>query len=506
MRWQALIEALIAGQNEESTRRQLQERLDTLLQLRARQALAAQIDNELFAAFIQVETSAALHDLVARQPELLDEHRIAALEAVAAAQIDANAQQHIQSRIAVLKQINAQRTLQATGLLPVIEQIIAFANSSPEAQQQTLTTAPGALLDAQVEAALDLMQMQSDEAEPRATLDHWRILLRRCRQWGVEPTLYLSHRMRLGDSIPIPPEHEAAILQTAMQLTQAGDDPSRIAEAGQALQDITDQTSPAGTMLFRAALLRDLADTLLRLPPTHPVRDLAQLTRYYQEAIAGYAAAERPISVAYSQRSLGNVLEEQGQYREALAPLQAAAQALQDHDRDSASGAYSTYASALANLGDIAGALAAHDQAVELEPAAAFLLCNRATARIQARQLAAAEADLAQAVQLDGHEDSPYLWARRAQIAIARGNGTLADQLLDEVAKCNPPARLELAMWRAQSAWLRGDVYQAQQLLYQALLAANAGQRSTGQREWEQLFADYPQHAGIAALRAIWTV
>jgi len=100
MRWQALIEALIAGQNEESTRRQLQERLDTLLQLRARQALAAQIDNELFAVFIQVETSTALHDLVEQQPELLDEHRIAALEAVAAAQIDANAQQHIQSRIA----------------------------------------------------------------------------------------------------------------------------------------------------------------------------------------------------------------------------------------------------------------------------------------------------------------------------------------------------------------------------------------------------------------------
>jgi predicted Zn-dependent protease len=68
-------------------------------------------------------------------------------------------------------------------------------------------------------------------------------------------------------------------------------------------------------------------------------------------------------------------------------------------------------------------------------PDSASLYRNRAEISIHARQLQEAEADLAYATNLDGNEDSPYLWYRLAQLAVARGEGVLADQMLDEIMK-----------------------------------------------------------------------
>ena len=91
------------------------------------------------------------------------------------------------------------------------------------------------------------------------------------------------------------------------------------------------------------------------------------------------------------------------------------------------------YGSVLDNLGRTEEALEAYAEAINLSPDSARLYRNRAEILIHARRLLEAEADLAHAVRLDGNRKSPYLWYRYAQIAIARGDGSLADHMLDEV-------------------------------------------------------------------------
>ncbi len=197
------------------------------------------------------------------------------------------------------------------------------------------------------------------------------------------------------------------------------------------------------------------------------------------------------------------MLSEQGRYDEALEVLQAAIQGLRgDEERKSdAAWALSAYASALDHLGRLEEAIATYTEAMILLPDTPSLLRNRAETLIHARHLEKAEADLAYAVQLDGNENSSYLWFRRAQLAIARGEGLLADQMLDQVLKRNPSE--DVLLEQAQSAWLRGDSKAALEKLQQALAKVKKQDQAAIRRDMERLLNEHPELPGGDEMRAL---
>jgi tetratricopeptide (TPR) repeat protein len=161
----------------------------------------------------------------------------------------------------------------------------------------------------------------------------------------------------------------------------------------------------------------------------------------------------------------------------------------------------------LSNLGAIAETQGYYEkteqfysEALTLLPDNALLHRNHAQALIYARRLEEAEADLAQPAALDGHENNPYLWDYRAKIAIVRGEGFLADQLLDEVVKRE--ASFDVALQRAQAAWLQGGLKAAQEAFEQVWENANLGERVAMRREMEHLLEEHPELPGRDALQA----
>jgi tetratricopeptide (TPR) repeat protein len=498
---------LAAAQTDDGARRYLDARLATLKQIKHLAEQEASTRDELLDAFIKVESSEAMLKLVQEHAELLSAEWIATIEALVAAQADDGARRYLDERLATLKELKRLADQQAS-LADAVRLLVEFAGSDWTVRRRMLTDKPELLRADVVEPALDYMIAQAgDNADVVGAIEDVRVLLQRCRRWDIDSVQYLALGMRLGDSLPIPPEHEDAVMHIAGLLAHSADEPPACELAVAAMQRLLDGL-PAGTPdLFGAALRRDLADALQQLPAGHAARDVARIEAYYREAIPAYHAANRPVSVAYTQRSLGDLLSAQGRYEEALEPLQAAAQGLEQEERPAeAAWALSAYADALENLDRADEALNAYAEAIRLLPDAAPLLRNRAAMLIRSRRLEDAEADLARAVEVEGHENSPYLWARRAQLAIARGDVALADRLLDEVGRRDPPPELKIDDWRAQAAWLRQDMPAAQAALQRALAEANAGERSAARREWERLFAEHPDLPGADDLRALFVV
>jgi len=281
-------------------------------------------------------------------------------------------------------------------------------------------------------------------------------------------------------------------MQVASLLSSQDEDNVALTQAIGAMETVLNRLTAEVPPLFEAAVLRDLAETMQALPAEHPLRDLRRIEMCLQEALPLYQAADRPVSVATIQRSIGDALNDQGRFDESLAYFEESIKGLlaQEYTRDEAAWVYSAFANALDNLGRTEEALAAYTQALTLLPETSPLLRNRAEALINARRLDEAERDLARAVELDGNEDSSYLWFRRAQLAVARGDSLLADQMLDEVLKRNPAE--DVAFMRAQSSWLRGDMQAAREGLRHAFGAANAGERLAMRRELLGLFAEHP--------------
>lgn len=232
------------------------------------------------------------------------------------------------------------------------------------------------------------------------------------------------------------------------------------------------------------------------LPASHPARNLDEIEAHYREALPSYQTADRPLAVTRIQWALGNVLNEQGRYDEALQALQTAIDGFKGSNENKSDLAWtlSAYAGALDNLGRTEEAIAAYTEAIALLPDTPPLLRNRAETLIHVRRLDEAEADLARAVELDGNENSPYLWFRRAQLAIAQGDGSLADQMLDEVLKRDPSH--DVALQRAQSAWLRGDQNAAQDILQKSLAPANPGEQAAMHRDMQRLLNEHPDLPG----------
>src|SRR5436305_10695209 len=156
--------------------------------------------------------------------------------------------------------------------------------------------------------------------------------------------------MRLGDNVALPGEHEAAVMQIASLLAaQQHEDGTALERAIEAMQQLLNRLTADIAPLFEAALLRDLADVMGRLPAGHPVRTLEQMEAYYREALPAYQAADRRLSVLRIQRSLSSVLSEQGRYDEALELLETAIAGLRalEQDRREVAWALAEYARAL---------------------------------------------------------------------------------------------------------------------------------------------------------------
>lgn len=84
-----------------------------------------------------------------------------------------------------------------------------------------------------------------------------------------------------------------------------------------------------------------------------------------------------------------------------------------------------------------------------------------------------------------------------AQLAVARGDGVLADRMLDEAL--TREADMDVTFLRAQSAWLRGDSQVARERLHRAFEAANAGEQATMRREWQRSAAEHPDALDLLA-------
>ncbi len=449
-------------------------------------------EREQLEAFLGVQSPQQMFELVQRYPHMITDDWFALLDGMIAAQTDEQARRYLSERFDTLKQIRQDIEQGAAVASRMADAVIDFANADWNARRNMLADDNTVLLHDEVEPVFDLLLAAYKEPGQQQALKDVRTLLRRCRTWGVDPVFYLELYMRLGDDIDIPETDEATVMQVAALLSQRSEDETALERAIEAMEALLNRLTATVPPLFEAALLRDLAETLSALPAGHPMRRPERIESYYREALPLYRAAERPLSVAFIQRSLGDTLLDQGRYDEALEPLQAAIQGLLAHERPhDAAWALSAFAGALDNLGRIEESLGAYTQAIELLPDMPPLMRNYAEALIHAGKLDEAEAGLARAVELDGNEDSPYLWQRRAQLALARGDGALADRMLDEVLKRD--ANMDVAFLRAQSAWLLGNTDLAREQLHQAFRAANAGDQAAMRREWQHLATEHPR-------------
>src|SRR6266568_2614144 len=385
-----------------------------------------------------------------------------------------------------------------------LQHLVAFIQAQAWEEKKSLLEGSPDLLSAEADTLLEELAAAQQEEGARRLIEQHRALLRRCRTWGIDPAWYYTFGMRLGNDGALPVEHEAAVMQIASLLAaHQHENGTALERAIEAMQQLLNRLTAETPPLFEAALLRDLADVMGRLPAGHPVRKLEQMEAYYREALPAYQAADRPLSVLSIQRSLSSVLREQGRYDEALEFLESAIADLRarETDRGKVAWALADYASALDNLGRVEDALAAYNEALTLLPDMPALYRNRAETLIHARRLDEAEADLAHAVELDGHEDSLYLWYRRAQLAIARSDGLLADRMLDEVVKRD--ASHDIAFLRVQAAWLQGNVPAAQEVLQRVWEKASRGERVSMRREMERLFDEHSELAGRDVLVGI---
>jgi tetratricopeptide (TPR) repeat protein len=449
-----------------------------------------ELEAGLLEAFVNVQSSQHIFQLVQQHPHLLTDAWLHLIKDLLCIQQNETIRVQLSERLDSLKQMRQEMEQETQEASLVANVVIAFANADWNQRYQMLIGQQTALLSEEIEPVFDWLVAANEEANAREMLEKVRTLLRRCRIWGVDAVLYFARSMRLGDDIPIPTAEEPVIMHIAALLVQKNDNKAALEQAIEDMETLLARQTAGVPPLFEAALLRDLAENLSLLPAGHPTRRLEQIKAYYQEAVPLYQQADRPLSVAFTQRSLGDILLEQECYEEALEPLQTAGLSLQslNHMWDAA-WAVSAFAGALDALDRSEEALHAYTQAIELLPDIPPLLRNHAESLINARRLDEAEADLAHSVELDGNEESAHLWQRRAQLALARGNGTLARQMLEEALKRD--ASLDVVSLQAQSAWLCGTPVEARAKLRQAWQSATAGGQVTLRREWHRLAADH---------------
>ncbi|MBA2677595.1 MAG: tetratricopeptide repeat protein, partial [Ktedonobacteraceae bacterium] len=443
-------------------------------------------DKELLRIFGATASAQDMLELVKQYPQLL----LISYEELSAAQDNENTKHHLDESVemlAALKDDVLQQSLAA-------QVLIDFAQADWETRRMMLAEQATVLLGEAIEPLVDLFAQAYTQPDTGTThaWESLRTLLHHCRIWGSEPILYFEEYMRMGDDIDIPTAYESKVMQIATLLSHQEDDIHQLEQAIETMQTLLDQLTNGEPQLFEAALLHDLAQAVDALPGDHPKRKKGLILDYCREALSLYHVEERPLPVAFIQRIQGNILIEEGRYQEALEPLATASQTLlaQEEYQISAIALLSSYAFALDKLAQTDEALEVYNQLIERLPDVSSLLYARAETLIHARQLDKAEADLQRAVELDGNEDDPDLWLRRTQIAIARGSGSLAEQMLDELHKRS--TSFNLTLLHAQSVWLRGDTNRAREALQVAFNEANEGEQAAMRREMQQLFVEHP--------------
>ncbi len=444
------------------------------------------LDEKLLKLFATTESMQDMLDLVKQHPQLL----LISRKKLPTPHDDKDINQHLDESIEMLVAVRSA-VLQQSRAAKVLAD---FAQADWETRHQMLTKQATVLLNEQIEPVIDLFIWvdAQDDSDIAGFWESLHTLLRRCRTWGSDAVFYFELYMRLGDAIDIPPIYEVRVMQIAILLLNQEGDANKPEQAIEMMQALLDQLTSGTPQLFEAALLYDLARTIYALPKDHPKRKEELIVNYCQEALSLYPAATWPLTIAFLQSLLGDILIEQGRYEEALEPLAVASQTLliQEGDQTDAVAPLSSYAFVLNMLQRTEEALQAYNQAIELLPDSSALLYARATILIHARRLDDAEDDLKRAAELDGNEASPELWLYRAQLAVARGDGSLTELMLNEVRTRSDAFNLTLL--HAQGAWLRGEISIAQEALQTAFDEADEGDRTAIRREMQQLFAEHP--------------
>jgi tetratricopeptide (TPR) repeat protein len=476
-----------------------------LAQLDNTEGIISSSDAQLLNAFATTSSSQELLQLVQQYPQLLSDRWLALIDAFLATHDDTEIRQALEQRLATLKEwkqgLEAQLALSAQST----EHIIKFIGADWITRRQMLTEQADVLLSDGCDTSLDLLVAANPDEGVRQTLEQTRTLLGRGRQWGIESALYLYQSMRLGDDIDIPADYETDLERVATLLARREQGTSALDQAVEAMATWLNRLPENVPPLLKAALMRDLAEAIYALPVGHPARVLEHIVGYCQEALPAYREAERLQSVAYLQRFLGRLFIEQGRLAEAIEALHEALKILrasdnEQHRQDAVWTAVSC-AEALEYLGRSEEALTTYGNAIALQPDLTPLYRNRAEVLIGMRRLEEAELDLSRAVELDDHEESSYLWYRRAQMAIARGDGHLAARMLDEATKRD--ATVDIAYERALSSWLCGNVETAKTHLAQAHTQASALQRPVIRRTLQQVIAEHPDLSGGSELMAL---
>ena len=332
--------------------------------------------------------------------------------------------------------------------------------------------------------------MLIDQNSNDETLQQHLGLLRASREHGIEPVFYVKRSLRVGENIDIPVTHQAEVYKIGKLFYEAIHQADQLLPALEALEALIAQLE-AGT-LFHAALQRDLALRLKPLKQDHPKYDLERVLKLHQEALVVYRQVGRSVSIGYIQQDIGIALQALAQYEESLLALQETITAWRSNARfasDLAKVLNVYYAEALIQLQRMDEAEHAYNESLQLSPISAWYR-NRAWYYIQVRRIDEAQRDLETAVQLDGHEDSPYLWQHRASIAIALGDGEKALSAIEETLKRD--ANHEIDALQAQALWLKGDLTDVRARMESALKNMNTAKKATFKREIEQLLAQHP--------------
>ena len=138
--------------------------------------------------------------------------------------------------------------------------------------------------------------------------------------------------MHIND-VDIPAEYEFIVMRIATLLSQYQGNDRVMEEAAETLQTLLERLTPDTPFLFKAALLRNLAEVLQKLWTNRAAPKQAQIVAYFNQAVALYLAAGSLLDAVNTLFSLSDWLIEQGSHEDTLESLQAAIQLLRSNEQ-----------------------------------------------------------------------------------------------------------------------------------------------------------------------------